>query len=63
MEDYNKLEFTSKSTYNDLLEAAKEARLARLAETAQPTPPHRLTVIMAATAIILGMVLVLAVVL
>lgn len=60
MEDYNKLMLINKSAHENLLAAAKEARLAHIA---QPTPSRRLGAVIVATAILLGMVLVLTVVL
>jgi hypothetical protein len=58
MEDYNKLMLINKSARENLMAAANEARLAKMA---QPGPSHRLRTVIAAIAIILGMLLVLAV--
>ena len=60
MEDYNKLTLINKSAHENLLAAAKEARLAKIA---QPAASHRLQIVIASIAIILGMVVALAVIL
>ena len=60
MEDYNKLMLINKSARENLMQAAKEARLAKMA---QPGPSNRLQIIVAAVAIILGMIVALAVIL
>ena len=60
MEDYNKLMLINKSARENLLAAANEARLAKMA---QPKTSNRPKIIVAAVAIILGMVVALAVIL
>lgn len=60
MEDYNKLMLVNKSARENLMAAAKEARLAHLA---QPAAPHRLRLVIAAIAVFLGMALALSMVL
>jgi hypothetical protein len=59
MEDFTRIMLINKSTRENLLAEAKAARLAHLA---RPTPTRRLGVVIAATAILLGMILVLALV-
>lgn len=60
MEYIIELALTQQTAYKNMLAAAQEARLAKQAD---PKPANRLGVVVAATAILLGMVLVLAVVL
>lgn len=57
MEDLYRFNLANKIAHENLLAAAKEARLARMA---RPTPSRRLGILIAATAILLGMVLMFA---
>ncbi len=57
MEDFNKLALIHQSARENLLAAAREARMAQIA---QPKPSRRLGAIIVATAILLGMILTLA---
>lgn len=57
MEDLIKLALIQQTAYKNMLAAAQEARMAQKAD---PKPSGRLGIVIAATAILLGLVLVVA---